>query len=92
MLLARREKDIKLSLYGLLGEFSGKGDEFIGFATHSRNYRNNLMAFYALSLDAVGHIFNAINGPNRGPAVFLDNECHKGVRLPLDGPQIRLFT
>ena len=72
----------------IVGEF----DQVVGRLTHGRNHDDHIVAVALGEGHMFGHGTDTFRVGDRSASVFLDNECHKGVRLPLDGPQFRLFT
>ena len=54
----------------------GHLDQAVGDAGHGGDDRDHLVAFVAGAFDACGNVADAIEGADRGAAVFLNDEGH----------------
>ena len=90
--LASGEQHVKFASWLHRRDIVSQLDEIVGRLTHGRYHDHDIVAMALGEGHMFGHGTDTFRVGYRSASVFLDNECHKGFRLPLDGPEFRLFT
>ena len=78
-LLAGRDDHVDLAVVRILLELAGELEQAVGLARHRGHDDRDLVALALRREAARRDVLHAVDGPDRGPAVFLDDQ-HGGSR------------
>lgn len=79
LLLAGGEQDVHLAGRWIAAKLVRHPDELVRDAAHGRDNDGDIVAFIAEGLDAIGDVADAVEGADRGAAIFLNDE-HGSLR------------